>query len=129
MLRVVLDTNIYVSGVFWRGSSNQILERAADGDICVFVSTEIIEELKRVLKRDFELKENDIEEIENTILSIAKMVKSSEKVDLVEEDPDDNKIIECAIASNSDYIITKDKHLLRIKQFRNIRILSPDEFK
>ena len=62
------------------------------------------------------------------IISMSTIVVPKEKLTLVKDDPDDNKILECAIAGNVDCIVSNDKHLLKLKKFRNIPILTPDEF-
>ena len=55
------------------------------------------------------------------------LMEPKQKINVVKDDPDDNKVIECAIESSSDYIITYDKHLLRIKEYKGIKILKPEE--
>jgi len=62
------------------------------------------------------------------IISISKIVEPLEKLDVVKEDPDDNKILECAKEGKVDYIVTQDKHLLKLKSFEGIEILNPCEF-
>ena len=57
----------------------------------------------------------------------AKLIEPKQKVDIVKDDPDDNKVIECAIESSSDYILTYDRHLLKLKEYKGIKILKPEE--
>jgi len=128
LLRVVLDTNIFVSSIFWRGNPHKIVEKALNKEIQIFVSVNIIDELEKVLKRDFEEPEEYIEKQINLILEYSEVVKTDVKVNIVKEDPDDNKIIECAISANADYIITGDNHLLKLKEHRGIKILNPADF-
>ena len=61
--------------------------------------------------------------LEKTVLAIPKT-----KVNAVKDDPDDNKFIEAALEGKADYIISQDKHLLKLKEFRKIKIIIPDEF-
>jgi len=125
---VVLDTNIFISGIFWRGDSYKMLQLWGDGDIRVIISEEIIEEISRVL-RAFKIRLPE-ESINRRIASIREnsiIVEPKEKFSIVEHSSD-NKFIECAVAGNADYIITNDKHLLKIKYFRNILIMTPKEF-
>jgi|SRR3989338_7701415 len=127
-LSVVLDTNIYVSSVFWLGKPHQIVELAIDRKIQVFTSPQILEELERVLKRDF-LEDHDfIESQIALILEYSKIVKPANTIRAVKDDPDDNKIIECAVTANADYIVTGDPDLTDMKEFQGIKILTPDEF-
>ena len=61
------------------------------------------------------------------ILLFASLIEPKQKINVVKDDPDDNKVIECAIESSSGYIITYDKHLLKIKEYKRIKILKPEE--
>lgn len=124
----VLDTNIFISSVFWDGDSYRIVQKALDNEIIVFISKEIINEIKRVLARDFNLTNHEIDNIIDAIALFTHLIETKEKVDIIKEDDEDNCIIECALASDARFIITQDNHLLRLKNFRNIKILNPSEF-
>ena len=126
--RVVLDTNIYVSATFWTGRPYIIVQKAIKQDIAVFVSDEIIQELRKVLARDFSLSKSEIEEIVNAILLFTHMLKPKKNVSAIKDDPEDDRILECALACNADCIVTQDNHLLKLKEFQNIAILTPQEF-
>jgi len=80
-----------------------------------------------VLRRDFEFSEDEADNIMEKVLSFVTLVKPTRKVKIVKSDPDDNKIIECAMASSSKYIVTYDRHLLNIKEHEEIKILTPEE--
>lgn len=95
----------------------------------IYYSDEIIKEYEKVLDQDFDYSEKEIEDIVIIIKSFSINVDPRIKLDVVKEDPDDNKILECASESKSDYVITYDKHLLRIKKFDNIQIITPEEAK
>lgn len=125
---VVLDTNIYVSSVFWRGNPYQIVQKALNNEIIVFISGKIIEELKRALKRDFGLSQSQINEVVDAVTMFANHVEPEEKINAIIEDPTDNRVLECATAAKSEFIVTGDNHLLKLKHFRNIRILKPEQF-
>lgn len=126
--KVVLDTNIYISSVFWIGKPHKIIELAIDRKIEVLVSQEILAELEEVLRRDFVEDHQFIESQTALILEYAKVVKPLNKIFVVKDDPDDNKIIECAVTAKAEYIITGDPHLLNLKEFQHIKILNPDQF-
>jgi putative PIN family toxin of toxin-antitoxin system len=96
-------------------------------NIPIFSSQEIIEEYKEILARDFDYKEQEIGEILEKILQFLTLVTPSKKIDIVKEDVDDNKIIECALESRAEYIISYDKHLLKLKEFQGIKIVQPEE--
>ena len=125
MLKVVLDTNIFVSSVFWEeGNPHKAVELALDGKIQVFASVAILEELEKVLRLDFEEPEDMVKRQVNLILQYAHLVKVEVSVNAVKEDPEDNKILECAIASGADYIVTGDRHLLKIGNYGETKIVT-----
>jgi len=125
----VLDTNIFVSSVFWeKGNPHKIVEKAIEGEFDVFISEEIIEELEEILRRDFNESDDFIKEQVRLIKEYAEVVEIKERVVIVKEDFKDNKIIECAISASADFIISGDNHLLKIKNYNNIKILNSSDF-
>jgi len=131
-MKITLDTNVLVSATFWNGNSNTILEKVENKEIELILSKEIIEEFVRVLGyREIQDKIKDKNlEMKRTIekiISISTIVEPTEKLNIVEEDPEDNKILECAKAGNVDFIISGDNHLLKLKGFE-VKIISPEEF-
>jgi len=128
-MRVVLDTNVLISATLWDESvSQKLLFELINSGCEIFVSAEILAEYQRVLKRDFGYADKNICLIINKILRFSSLVVRLEKIELVKDDPEDDKIVSCAVSSSSDYIITYDKHLLRLREFKWGRILTPDEF-
>ncbi len=81
-----------------------------------------------MLERDFKYSKDEISNIALKISCFVEVIEPKQKVEVVKEDPDDDKVIECAIESGSEYILTYDKHLLKLKEFRGIKIITPDEF-
>ena len=125
MTKVVLDTNIFVSSIFWeKGNPHKIVEMALDKKIHVFTTIEILQELEKVLKRDFEEPDDLIQRQISLILEYATVVEPVVKLDAVKADSDDNKIIECAFTCGADYIVTGDRHLLDIINYNKIKIIS-----
>ena len=128
-MKVVLDTNIFISGIHWSGSSEKILYAWFDNRFEFVCSESIIEEITETLMNfRIPLSMNDLLKWIIIISERAVIVKPSEKLDIVKEDPDDNKFFEAAIAGNAQYIISQDKHLLRIKEFRRVKIITPEKF-
>ncbi len=127
-LKVVLDTNIFISGIHWNGPSYKILQAWFE-DRCEFIcSTEILEEIVKTLKEfKVPLSKEEINWWENLILEKSTIVNPSEKIDIV-KDQDDNKFIEAAIEGKASYIISQDKHLLVIKEYRGIKIVTPEDY-
>jgi len=126
--KVVFDTNVLISATLWDNSvAQKFLFKCIKENFQIFSSQEIIEEYKEILARDFDYKEQEIGEILEKVLQFLTLVTPSKKMDIVKEDPDDNRIIECAIESKAEYIISYDKHLLKLKEFQGIRIVQPEE--
>jgi len=130
--KIVPDTNVLVSATFWTGDSFKILDLVDKNKIKCILSKEIIEEYTKVISR-----EKIIEKIENKnliiskviqrILTISTIVEPKQQFKIV-EDPDDNKFLETAVEGKANYIISQDKHLLKLKQFKEIKIITPKEF-
>lgn len=127
-VKAVLDTNVFISAIFWTGNPHKIVALAIDKKIEVYVSPEILEELERVLHRDFKEDHEFIERQIALILSYATVIKPSQKVRVVKDDPDDDKIIECALTARADYIVSGDPHLFSLKEVFNILIFKPKDF-
>ncbi len=129
MLKIVLDTNIYISGIFWEGLPRIILDLACDGKIEVFVSPAIFKELHNVLTgKKFFLSQNESGRILKDILSYITPVTPgiSEKIEI--PDQRDVIILETALSGKVDYLITGDPHLLNLHIFKGIRIVRAREF-
>jgi putative PIN family toxin of toxin-antitoxin system len=128
-MNIVLDTNVFISGIFWKGDSNKVLQLWKEGNVQLINSIEIIVEISRILS-DFkiQLPEDIKKEWIHLITLNSTIVEPKEKFDIVKDDPTDNKFINVAVAGKAEYIITNDKHLLKIKQFRAVKIITAKEF-
>jgi len=128
-MKVVLDTNIFISGIFWKGDSNKIILKWKEGKFTLVSSLETILEVTKVLK-DFKIKLPDeiIKEWTDLIVRNSIIVEPKEKIIIVKDDPTDNIFIEIAVAGNVDYIVSQDNHLLKLKEFRGLKIITPEEF-
>ena len=125
---VTFDTNVLLSATLWNGSvAQKLLFDLIRREIKIYSSTEILSEYQKILKRDFDFSHEEISEVMGKVLAFVTFVNSQMKINIVKEDPDDDKIIECAIESHSKYIITYDKHLLNFKEHLGIRIIRPEE--
>ncbi len=128
-MKVVFDTNVLISSTLWEGSSAQkLLFQCIKKGVLIHISPEILSEYQAILKRDFSYSDEEIALIVEKIMAFAILIKPETKISLIKEDPDDDKIIECAIDSLSEYLITYDKHLLVLKQHQNTKIIKPEEF-
>tara|TARA_Y100000310_G_scaffold224709_1_gene226583 strand:- start:1146 stop:1562 length:417 start_codon:yes stop_codon:yes gene_type:complete len=131
-MKVTLDTNILVSGTFWKGASFRILQLIDEGEIELVLSEKILEEYSAVLnykeiQEKVQYKKLDLLYTIKKLRSIAKIIDPKTNLFVVTEDPDDNIVLECAVEGKVDFIVSNDKHLLKIKKFQNIEIVKPEE--
>lgn len=128
MKRVVLDTNIFVSMALG-GQVGKINDEWRAGKFILVVSDEIVSEYLDVLQRPkLHLKSRTIAAIVNRVYRKAEFVAPEEKIFVVLADTSDNKFIEAAIMGNTDYIVSGDKHLLDIKEYKSIPIITARKF-
>ena len=128
-MRVVFDTNIFVSAVISKGKEAELLIAAHNGDFKLVTSLEILKEFKDVISRPkFGFSREQIDEILLHIIEVAEIIEPNIKLYIVKEDPEDNKILECAVFAKADYIVSGDKHLLNLGKINNILILKSTEF-
>ncbi|HOW37261.1 MAG TPA: putative toxin-antitoxin system toxin component, PIN family [Candidatus Pacearchaeota archaeon] len=133
-MRVVLDTNVWLSGIFWEGEASKILEKAEKKGLQVIISEEILSEIIMVLNRESKFQKYildlrlSIEELLRTVLSISALIETKTKLNVIKSDPKDNIILEAAIDGKATCIVSYDNHLLNMIEFRNIKIVSPKEF-
>ncbi len=130
-MRVVLDTNVMVSAVFFGGVPGRILSAWSAGKIALVLSPAILEEYRRV-GHELGRKRPDVSETFEPLLTIitmsAMIVDAPPLVDAVSEDPDDDKFLAAAVASASQLIVSGDRHLLRVSGWRGIDVLTPRQF-
>ncbi len=128
-MRAVLDTNVFVSGIFWEGNfCSQVIEKWRQVKLELITSREIVEELIETLKCfKIRLDEEIIGGWKNMIIGNSIIVEPHEKTDTIKEDPEDNKFLEAALSGKADFIVSQDKHLLNLKEFQGIKIISPEE--
>jgi len=129
MLKIVPDTNVLVSAFITEGNESKLFGLAREGKIKLIISSEILDEFNDVIKRDkFGLTQEEIVDFNTQLIINVDIVHPKIKLKVVKDDPSDNKILECAVEGKADYLVSGDKHLLRIKKFRGIRIVNAKEF-
>lgn len=128
MKRVTVDSNVYISALIWGGKPLQVLELGIQGDIEIAISPDILNETLRILRDKFSLKPEDLAKAEGFILKGAQVVTPGESLEVVQSDPDDDRVVECAVAAVSDTIVSGDTDLLRMGSFRGIRIQKAAQF-
>ncbi|GAB6163542.1 putative toxin-antitoxin system toxin component, PIN family [Desulfothermus naphthae] len=128
MIKVVIDTNVFISS-FFGGIPREIINLWRDGQITICISQSILEEYIKVLNR-LGIDKHEITKLTKLFAEGYNLIfaATTPKIEIVKDDPDDNKFIECAVELGSKIIISGDKHLLNIGKYIDIKILSPREF-
>lgn len=127
MNRVVLDTNVFVSGLVFGGKSRIILEMAEDGAFELAVSEFIRVELEGILQQKFGWSQERVAWGCRPIWNVARDIIPRVTI-AVCSDPDDNRILECALEAEASVIVTGDSDLLRLNPYEEIAIVSPAAF-
>lgn len=129
MIRAVIDTNVLISAFMTYGKSRKVLDKVFGGKIRLLNSPAILLEFEEVLSREkFGLTRAQVQKIVSLLIRSSEVIEPKTKITFIIEDPDDNKLLECAIDGRAKYIITGDKHLLKIREYKNIRIVNPNSF-
>ena len=127
--KVVIDTNVFVSGLTFKGKPREVLDLIWRGDIEACISSFIFKELEETLKKDFSWDRDQIKHTIEKIKAKTILIQPKNKVSVIKGNDDDNRILECAIEGKARYLISGDrKHLLPLKEYEGIKILSPAEF-
>ena len=127
-MKVVIDTNVWVSALVFGGKPRQIFKNAANSGIEIVISAEILSEIRRILNQKFPDFMVDFEELLIALTPRLYYVElGSMQVDVC-RDPKDNMILETAITGGADYIISGDNDLLVLKKLQTTKIISPAEF-
>lgn len=128
-LKVVFDTNIYISAIIFGGNPRACLEMVRSGEISLFTSKDILLEIAQILGNKLGWPEKDVREVIAGISTLSTLVQPQVKLEIVEKDPTDNKILEAALEAEADFIVSGDKkHILPLKEFEGIKIISSAEF-
>lgn len=129
LLRAVVDTNVFVSAFLHPGRPLfQIVRQAAERRYQLLISPAIVRELGRVLEEEFGIEERVKIRRLKTLTHAAEIVTPSLMLDVIKEDPPDNRILECAIEGKADLIVSGNLHLLRLKSYQGIPIVRPIDF-
>lgn len=128
MLRVVADTNVYLSALHFGGVAEDVLLLGRTGQIELFVSPPLLKELEDVLVRKFHWSPLRARSAMRLIRTFTSLVAPRNRVDILPDDDADNRILECALEARAHIIVTGDKRLQRLGQVQGLRLLSPREF-
>jgi uncharacterized protein len=129
-VRVIIDTNVLISGTFWSGKPKILLNKARRGEITSVTSEILLNEMKEILTREdkpFRLSESEADRIVSSIRDISDVTLPKSKVSVC-RDEDDNRVLECALDGNAGYIVTGDTDLLDLREYQGIYILNVADF-
>ena len=125
--RIVLDTNIYISALFYGGKPKQVLDLMGAGELQLLISLPLKLELERVLRDKFDFPPSELAANADSLWSRAKWIAPHRRLSLCSDEPD-NRVLECALEGHADFIVTGDRHLLNLEPVAKITILKPDAF-
>ena len=132
-VRVVLDTNVYVSGLLWTGLPHDLLSAAETDQLVLVTTSAILEEVREVLARPkfaarMSTLSTSVDELMESLLSLVQIIHEPKVTRVVLRDSDDDKFVACALAARVRWIISGDEHLLSIGRYKNIRMVTPQQF-
>lgn len=128
-MRITVDTNVLVSALGWNGPEAAVVEMVLESKLELCLSAQILSEFYRVTRYPkFGFTDEEIDGFIGRLLPVVVFVNPGQKINIIEEDPEDNRIIECTVAGESTHIITSDKHLLQLGEYGGIKILKASEF-
>ncbi len=126
---IVLDSNVYISAFLFGGHPRTILEKIISAQIGGAISAPILDEVREVLQRPkFGLTDATVMALISELQELCTVIMPTKTVRAIADDPDDNRILECALAADADVIVSGDAHLLDLGQWRGIAIQSPAAF-
>ena len=129
VVRVLLDTNILVSGLMYRGNERSVLDHARNGSYDLVLSPHILRELASVMQRRFRWTVADVAENDDDLRAIAIVINPPPVATGITGHVPDDLILDCVAAANADFLVTGDRqHLLPIRKYANARIVTAAEF-
>lgn len=121
-MKVVLDTNVLVSALFWDGNERALLQDCLEGKHQLVLSVFVLDELGSVLREKFDAPPETVAGYVGQLLAAARIVDPDEHLDVIEEDPADNRVLESALAVQADVLASGDSDLLDLGSFKGIEV-------
>jgi len=128
MIRVVADTNIFISALMFGGLPGAFLDLAFLPVFTLVTSPVLLDELDEKLRLKFGLSSTDADLVRSKLEANADLISTVETLKIVKADPDDDRVLECAVAGRADYIVSGDRHLLKLGSYDDIPILTVRQF-
>ncbi len=131
-MRLVVDTNIVASGLLWHGPSRRLMDLARSGEVALFTSAPLLDELARILARDrFRRKLQELsidrEELVLGYAELANVIAPALIGEVIKKDPSDDHVLACALAAGADLIVSGDPHLQNLKHYHRMPIVRDSE--
>lgn len=127
--KIVLDTNILISACGWEGKPKELFRKILNREYELIISREQIDEVKRVLNYPkFDFTEDQKSRFLVILVLISTIIQISKRLDIIKNDPEDNRILEIALESQADFIISGDAHLLELKSYETIQLITVSDF-
>jgi putative PIN family toxin of toxin-antitoxin system len=128
-VKIVIDSNIFISSFFWGGYPREIFERVINGLDELIITDEIINEIYNVMSSGkFTVNSEDIKNYIKLIEKYSIIISSDSNLKSISRDKDDDKILQCGYDGSVDFIITGDKDLLVLENYKNIKIMKPKDY-
>ena len=128
-MKIVIDSNIFVSSFFWGGHPREVFERVINGLDELFINDEIKKEIFSVMSSSkFAVKISEIEDYIKIIEKYSINIELKDTPKSISRDKDDDKILQCALDGNAEFIITGDNDLLVLKEYKTIKIIKPKNY-
>jgi uncharacterized protein len=128
MTRVVADTNIFISALMFGGLPGSFLDLAFLRPFVLVTSPTLLDELDEKLRGKFKVSPGDADMIRARLASCALVVTPGIVLEAIKEDPDDDRVLECAVAGEADYVVSSDRHLLKLGSYDGIPIMTVRQF-
>jgi len=123
-VRVVFDTNIYISALVIPGSQAEAaIFKIIEGTDTLIISREIIDEVLSVLAVKFSRDKDELPRVAVNLADLAELIKPDERINILKDKPD-NRILECAVSGDADIIVTGDKEMLKLQEYKGVRIIT-----
>lgn len=124
-MKLVFDSNIFIAAFLAKGLASDIVKLGESGKLQIYASREILDEVKEKLIEKAKLDRSYVDELIQHLEQAVLIVKPRRKLQVIKADPEDNKILECAVEAKANLIISMDKHLIKLKSYGTIGIVHP----
>ena len=126
-MKIVLDTNVLISGIFWGGHPKKILEMVVKGTVKLYATESIVKEYFRIIEKIGKKNPSIINEWKMLLLDLLNIIEATEEIAICRDEYDD-MFIECAVACGAKYIVSGDEDLLVLEKYREIQIITPKKY-